>query len=578
MSAMRPTSTTWEGRVMQPHLVAGRRFAGIVLALLAALAISVSAMAGSTKKSQPPPPAAVVGGPMTQHDLPADRPNVVFIIADDQAAQDEALVQMMPTVKDVFADHGVSFSDFHSESPLCCPARAGFFTGQHTHNHGVDQNNAGLFNPAMTIATQLQAAGYYTGLVFKYMNGYGNSKTCYRKDPLNCAPTIPVGWNAWDAVSDPAYWNYTQWHGLNLNNGTSGTATSTDWGDSTNPNNYSGRQVTNWATAQIAAAPAGQPLFQWVAYYNPHAPTTPDPQDTGLACNLSKWFPPNYNELDVSDKPQYVQNVPLMTGTKATGQNRKSVCQALQSVDRGVAAIRAAILAKYGQAGLDNTLFVYMGDNGMNAGEHRLSDKQAPYETQIPFYMSWPAMWGSTPYTINERVQNIDVAPTLCDIVGCSMGPYPNGQQTPDGISFKDLMTAASQTLPRDAVLDEMPAIKSVGTFDIPTWEAVTTTSSSSLANVGCAPLIAMGNGCRWHLIQYATGEEELYDVSNGPCYTWTSGGDPCELNNDLNASDGSLNIGRILANGDDPVAMVDVKSQLEVRLAQLEVSAGQPQ
>jgi hypothetical protein len=37
---------------------------------------------------------------------------------------------------------------------------------------------------------------------------------------------------------------------------------------------------------------------------------------------------------------------------------------------------------------------VFMGDNGMNMGEHRLSDKQAPYEIEIPFYVSWPAKLG----------------------------------------------------------------------------------------------------------------------------------------------------------------------------------------
>jgi N-acetylglucosamine-6-sulfatase len=446
--------------------------ASLAVLVLLALAGAVTNPVVNAKKTPPPPHNVVVGPAMSQHALPSNRPNIVFVVADDQAAQNQMLMQYMPNVKDIFADHGVNFNDFHSESPLCCVARAGFLTGQHTHNHGVDQNLASLFNPAMTIATQLQTQGYYTALAGKYLNAYGNNKTCFKKNPATCAPTIPVGWNAWDAFSDPAYYNYTRWHGVNPTNGTSGTATAQNYGGNTDPNNYSTRQVANWAVDQLASVPASQPVFQWVAVYGPHAPSTADPLDASAACTIPKWFPANYNEADVSDKPAYVQSIPLMTDAKASGQGMKSNCQALLSVDRAVGRIRDQLAAT---GRLDNTLFVYMGDNGMNEGEHRLEDKQAPYETQIPFYMSWPAMWGTSPYTVSERVQNIDVASTLCAITGCSMGPYPNGQATPDGMSFLSLMDGSAQTLNRDAVLDEMPAIKSVGTdFNIPTWEAVT--------------------------------------------------------------------------------------------------------
>ena len=77
---------------------------------------------------------------------------------------------------------------------------------------------------------------------------------------------------------------------------------------------------------------------------------------------------------------------------------------------------------------LDNTLFVYSGDNGMNMGEHRLVNKSAPYVTQIPFLASWPARLGTTPRAVTERVQNIDFAPTICELAGCTLGPFPNGQ------------------------------------------------------------------------------------------------------------------------------------------------------
>jgi hypothetical protein len=223
----------------------------------------------------------------------------------------------------------------------------------------------------------------------------------------------------------------------------------------------------------------------------------------------------------------------------------------LLAVDDLVGRVRDELVAsgRYG-----NTLLIYTGDNGMLFGEHRLVGKSAPYQTQIPFLVSWPDL-GTTPRTISERVQNIDLAPTLCKLAGCTLGPYPNGQAKPDGISFAELLLGRVGSLLRDAVLEELP----VSNDGVPAWYAVTTTWQSPLASQGCAA--AVSRGCRWHYIEYpSTGEKELYDASNGPCWAWSVGqpGDPCELDN--------------LASRADKAGLV---TALRDRLAQLRVEKG---
>jgi arylsulfatase A-like enzyme len=446
----------------------------------------------------------------------------------------------------VFVQHGVTFADFHSESPLCCPARAGYLTGQHSHNHGVVLNKAQLFNPRMSIATQLHALGYHTALAGKYLNMYG---TC-KKNAANCAPTIPAGWDRWDALGDQAYYSYTLWSG-------DAGAPATPQAHGTAPEDYSTDVIARAAERQIADAPPSQPLFEWVAVFGPHAPMTPAPRHAGSSCPVQPWDPPSFNEADVSDKPAYVRGTPLLTGAKARGHTLTAECRALRSVDEAVAGVRDALAAT---GRLDDTLFVFAGDNGMEEGEHRLSRKEAPYITQIPFLISWPAGLGSEPRTVSERVQNIDLAPTLCALAGCALGPYPNGQARPDGISFLPLLEG-QDSLGRDAVLDEMPAVQSAKVTNAPPpWAAVTTTASSPLAAVGCA--LAATGGCRWHYIEYVTGERELYDVSGGPCWSWLSSlsGDPCELQN----------------RAGDP-ALADVQAVLQTRLHQLQAERGQP-
>jgi N-acetylglucosamine-6-sulfatase len=462
------------------------------------------------------------------------RPNIVVVMTDDQAALDGRLLQFQPKVKSTFVEQGVTFSDFHSETPLCCPARAGFLSGQHTHNHKVNTNNAKLFKPAMSAATALQGSGYHTMLVGKYMNQYG---AC---SGANCAPNVPPGWTRWVAFGDPKYYNYNlfidgnptaEFHG-------SGAA------------HYSTDVLAQKSVDLIDSAPIGKPVFAWIAPFAPHAPPTPAPRHKTAPCTVPAWAPPNWNEADVSDKPAYVRNAPLLSSPFEF----KPGCRTLLAVDDLVGSVRDA-LSRTGRLG--NTLFVYMGDNGMNAGEHRLLNKAAPYQTQIPFLVSWPDQLGTTPRTISERVQNIDLAPTLCVFAGCTLGPYPNGQANPDGISFADLLLGQASSLPRDAVLDEFPKKG----FGAPIWYAVTTTAQSPLAFQGCAS--AASGLCKWHYIEYpATGEKELYDLSNGPCWTWTVGapGDPCELDN-------------AIANP----AYADIVTALAARLAQLRVEKGQP-
>ena len=74
---------------------------------------------------------------------------------------------------------GVTFTNGHVTTALCCPSRTSILTGQYSHRTGVLDNNppdggAQVFDDSSTIATWLQAAGYRTGFVGKYLNGYAS--------------------------------------------------------------------------------------------------------------------------------------------------------------------------------------------------------------------------------------------------------------------------------------------------------------------------------------------------------------------------------------------------------------------
>jgi arylsulfatase A-like enzyme len=180
------------------------------------------------------------------------------------------------------------------------------------------------------------------------------------------------------------------------------------------------------------------------------------------------------------------------------------------------------------QGRLDNTLIILTSDNGMAFGSQRfLHDKKAPYGTQVPLMMRWPRVLGTVPKAINERVQNIDLAPTLCAIAGCTLGPFPNGSLRADGVPLLRLMTGERKRLKRRSVITSYQDVARV-----PRYWSVTTTGASPLAREVCAK--RRGQRCRWMYVAYETGETELYDLSGGACYDWqrSKKGDPCMLKN----------------------------------------------
>ena len=106
-------------------------------------------------------------------DDPDERPDIVVIYLDDVDPHDARLwrnARRTPTLSSMFGKAGVQFSNAVSETPLCSPGRASTLTGQHTANHGVDDNVAAPFDPRVTIGTELRGAGYHTIFVGKYLN------------------------------------------------------------------------------------------------------------------------------------------------------------------------------------------------------------------------------------------------------------------------------------------------------------------------------------------------------------------------------------------------------------------------
>ena len=337
---------------------------------------------------------------------PAD---IVMILSDDQRFDQ---MQYMPLTSALLNAETVRFNWGFVTTSLCCPSRSSLLTGLYAHNHGVLGNSAPnggatRFDPSSTIATWLQAAGYRTGLIGKYLNQY---------DLI--APAIPPGWNDFEAIVGSATGTYYYDYTLNDN----GTILS--FGSSVA--DYGTEVLTNRAVRFINTMTRNQPMFLYFAPFAPHAPATPYPTDAGRYNTFPNWRPSSFNEADVSDKPAWIKALPKITTSQTTASDalHRRQLESLQAMDRGIASIVAALQ----QADRwNNTLVIFMSDNGLTWGEHRLRDRKfCPYEEciRVPFWVRKP---GVTARTDTNLVANIDLAPTMAAWAGITPPGKVNG-------------------------------------------------------------------------------------------------------------------------------------------------------
>ncbi|XZE56913.1 sulfatase-like hydrolase/transferase [Planctomycetaceae bacterium SH139] len=120
----------------------------------------------------------VIGDRTAQAVIPANQPNIIFMMADDLGYGDLGCYgqQVIQTPRlDQMAAEGMKFTDFYAGNTVCAPSRAVLMTGMHMgHVHvrgnagGPDMSKQTLRDEDITVAEVLKAAGYRTGISGKW--------------------------------------------------------------------------------------------------------------------------------------------------------------------------------------------------------------------------------------------------------------------------------------------------------------------------------------------------------------------------------------------------------------------------
>ncbi|MEW2518875.1 sulfatase family protein [Actinacidiphila alni] len=468
----------------RPRLLGAALAAALLAATVSCTGGGSSGSGSSSTKSAPSASSTASGaasGP--------DHPNIVFVLTDDLSSN---LVRYMPQVGKLEQD-GTAFSDYFVTDSLCCPSRSSILTGEYPHNTGVFTNTGsdggyGAFNSngdeKKCYAPALQQAGYRTGFMGKYLNGYEPKDTHGTGKPY-----VPPGWDEWDTAGN----GYPEFdYDLNENGKV------VHYGH--DPQDYLTDVVSRKAGDFIDSAAADhKPFMLELATFAPHGPSTPAPRDAHAFPGLKAPRDPAYNTPS-SPTPKWQSGLKPLSAKDQQSIDRKFAkrVRSVQAVDDLIANVRAKLAAK-GLA--DDTYIVFSSDNGFHMGEHRLRPgKQTAYDTDIrvPLVVAGPGVPGGR--TVSALAENVDLSPTFQDLAGA------DAPATADGRSLVPLLHGAPPADWRQAVLVEHhhPATKK-GDPDAapdnsgnpPTYEAIRTADAL------------------W--VEYADGEREFYDTTADP-------------------------------------------------------------
>ncbi len=348
------------------------------------------------------------------------RPNIVFILTDDL---DGILgtIDHMPYLKEHLIDQGTSVEEFFITTPVCCPSRVSFLRGQYTHNHQVYVNNppAGSYekfnlqgHEASTVGTWLQAAGYRTCFMGKYMNHYPF------RDQSNY---VPPGWTEWySPVRGQPY------YGANYHMNENGSWVK--YGEE--PEDYLTDVLTRKADQFIRGVEQDpSPFMVYISTYMPHGPYLGAPRHLDDFANLIAPRTDAFNEEDVSDKPESIRYDPLLSEDQIAEIDSiyRMRVQSMQAIDEMIHTLLST-LKEVGE--LENTYIIFTSDNGYFLGQHRIqTGKDLPYDeaTNVPFIVRGPGVSKGSRLN-NVIANNVDFAPTLAALAGVVPPDYVDGR------------------------------------------------------------------------------------------------------------------------------------------------------
>lgn len=382
----------------------------------------------------------------------SDRPNILFILSDDHTSQTwgiygGVLAEYAQTDNiQRIAREGAVLDNCFCTNSISVPSRAAILTGRYSHRNGVYTLDDSLDVSIPTFAKEFQKAGYSTALVGKWH-----------------LKSQPQGFDYYSVFHDqgeyrdPTFKNSDRpWPG-NINFGVRERGFSTDI-------------VTDKAIKWMKKQDRNKPFLMCCHFKATHEPydfpermrhlydgvTFPEPEnlfDWGKETNgrtfqgqpleemIRRWetasADPDKWWCRYPELPFSVKGMGKIAARKAAYQKLiRDYLRCAATVDDNIGKLLDAL----DEMGIsDNTIVVYVADQGYFLGEHGFFDKRMFYEeaARMPFVIRYPKQIPAG-QRVEELILNVDFASTLSDFAGVKA---PEGNQ---GKSFKDILVSGS--------------------------------------------------------------------------------------------------------------------------------------
>lgn len=352
---------------------------------------------------------------------PNERPNIVFLLADDMRADTIAALGN-PHIRtpnlDRLAREGFAFTEAHitggSQPAVCVPSRAMLLSGRQLFAVAD-----GIPGDMPLWPEELRRAGYATMGVGKWHNGAASYARCFSAGGaiffggMHDHRKVPV--QAFDPTGKyPASRTTTE-------------AT------------YSSELFTDEALRLLKERDPTRPFALYLAYTTPHDPRTPPPESARLYPPDSVPLPPNFSPRHPFDNGEMVVRDEWLLGWPREPAAIRAELAAYYAMITDLDQRIGRILDYLDAAGLaDRTLVVFAADNGLALGSHGLLGKQNLYEhsVRVPLHVRGPSVPAGG--RSDALCSLVDLFPTLCELTG---GPAPAGL---DGRSLVPLLRGAA--------------------------------------------------------------------------------------------------------------------------------------